>query len=100
MTDPRRITDFEWDEHNTAHIARHQVTPEEVEDVFLGKFEILRNREKTYLALGSSATGRYLTVVFVVKKTSDGPVIRVITARPMSRAEKRGYAKRAKKSKA
>jgi hypothetical protein len=24
---------FEWDRHNVAHIARHKVTPEEVEEV-------------------------------------------------------------------
>jgi hypothetical protein len=31
-----QIDDLEWDDRNEAHIARHQVEPEEVEDVCYG----------------------------------------------------------------
>jgi hypothetical protein len=32
------ISGFEWDDDNIFHIARHEFTPEEVEEVFAGDY--------------------------------------------------------------
>ena len=34
VSDVQRATKFDWDNQNTGHIARHGVTPEEVEQAF------------------------------------------------------------------
>jgi uncharacterized DUF497 family protein len=80
-----RISRFEWDEWNINHIAAHSVTPEEVEEVFIGRHMIKSTRDSRYIALGQTEEGRYLTIVFEQKQRS----IRVITARDMTQSERR-----------
>lgn len=79
-----RFSEFEWDEANTEHIARHQVTPEEAEEVFGGQYMIRKTREERYIALGQTEEGRYLAVVFARK----GNKVRIITARNMDDKER------------
>jgi len=81
------IRSFDWDDTNLEHIARHRVEPEEVEEVFSGRRFVFGSRAERYAALGVTATGRHLLVVFRI----DSGVMRVITARDMTRAEKRRY---------
>ena len=78
--------EFEWDEANEEHILRHDVYPEEVEEVFAGNPYIRRNRDR-YLVYGRDDSGPYLTVVC----TGRGARIRVITARDMNRSERSLY---------
>lgn len=85
------IRDFQWDDANEEHIARHGVTPAEAEELFFGRFELRRSRLGRYLVLGRSAAGRHLAVV--IDKLGAGWV-RVVTARDMSGAERRLYARR------
>lgn len=85
------IRDFEWDDDNEEHIARHGVTPAEVEEVFFFRFSVRRGRQGRYLVLGRSAEGRHLSVVIEKK---GGGWVRVVTARDMSQVERRLYAKR------
>ena len=99
MTSPWFIEEFEWDEANVDHLwERHQVEPEEAEEVLLGEdVRIRKGRlkkgEAYYEALGSTAEGRYLFVVFQLKGKG---LIRVASARPMSRAERKWYARKSK----
>ena len=86
-----RISSFEWDETNVAHIARHNITPEEVEETCFNNPLILRGRWKRYYALGQADSGRYLTVIFEVKFRG---IVRVITARDMDDSERRRYLRR------
>ena len=83
-----RVKYFDWVEHNIEHISRHDVSPEEVEEVFGNKSHIRKGRKKTFLAYGLTDFGRYLLVVFkyLAKET-----IRPITARDMTSKEKRFY---------
>jgi hypothetical protein len=74
--------DFDWDEANLAHIARHSVTPEEAEQVLLGfpldmELQIAdeSNGEERLLQIGETAKGRILQLVTTWR---DGKV-RVIT---------------------
>ncbi len=89
-----RCTGFDWDEGNAQkNWDRHQVTPEEAEDVFFHEPLIVRSdlrnskREKRYYALGQSSAGRLLFLVFTIRRN----LIRVISAREMNLNETRVY---------
>lgn len=85
---------FNWDEGNThKNWEKHQVTPAECEQVFLNHPLVLYNdikhskQEKRYFVLGHTELGRKLFIAFAVRKNR----IRVISARDMSRNERRVY---------
>jgi len=74
---------FEWDEANLGHIARHDVTPEETEQVILREpldieiqIEEPDNDEERLLQLGETAKGRILQLL----TTWRGGKVRVISA--------------------
>ena len=85
---------FEWDEGNSAkNWLRHEVQQAETEQALLNTPLVVnvtakhRATEPRYIALGQTDVGRLLTVVFTVR----GPRIRVISARAMSRRERKIY---------
>ena len=77
--------------------AKHQVEPYEVEEVFDSrpKFRFVekgnRTDEDVYLALGRSEAGRYLTILFIYKKTREALIL---SARDMARKERRQYGRK------
>lgn len=84
-----KIRNFEWDEANENHIARHDVKTGEAEEVLLsGKCFIRRTHSGRYGAYGQSLAGRYLFIVFEKLK---GSAVRVIMARDMADKEKRFF---------
>src|SRR5258706_7974538 len=85
---------FEWDAANSGKIwERHRVVPTECEELFLnrpfviGQDEEHSAAEKRIYGLGESDAGRLLFVVFTIRAR----LIRVISARDMSRKERRIY---------
>ena len=74
---------FDWDQANIEHIARHNLIPFEVEEALLDQ----QKNEQRWAALGKSYNGRVLFVVF----TRRNGLIRVITARDATPKEKRRY---------
>jgi uncharacterized DUF497 family protein len=85
---------FDWDDANAhKNWERHQVTPEEAEDVFFNEPLVVRSDirhsklEKRYYVLGHTDAGRRLFIVFVVRRK----LIRVISARDMNRNETETY---------
>ncbi len=78
-----------WDSENIAHIARHKVIPDEVEEVCHGKHIVRRTYDKRILLTGPTQSGRMLTIILgpTKKKSSYYPV----TARPASNKEIRLY---------
>ncbi|MGD0499555.1 MAG: BrnT family toxin [Bryobacteraceae bacterium] len=72
--------DFDWDEANTAHIARHGVTQAEAEEIVRGASIPLetedRSGEDRYTELGETTTGRLLLVVWTWRRRR----IRVVTS--------------------
>lgn len=91
-----RIAGFIWDDAddesgNVAHIARHGVSPEEVEEALINNPLVLRGTDGRYLAYGKSAEGRLLFVVFVRRGRG---LIRPLTARAMTDRETRLYRRR------
>jgi uncharacterized DUF497 family protein len=89
------FTDFDWDEGNVEHLwKRHRVTPEEVEEVFAGRFRWRKGRTRKgilyYEGLGQTQSGRYLAVIFQIKPPR---IVRIASSRPMSPAERKWYDK-------
>ena len=91
------IREFEWDDNNLEHIARHKVFPDEVEDVaFDDDPWIRKGRKGTRYMLGYTIAGRYLFVVYVLKSKG---IARVITSLDMDDKTKRLYKRRMKRGK-
>jgi hypothetical protein len=89
------VEGFAWDAGNSEkNWKRHQVTQAECEQVFANLPLLLSvtakagEVESRYFALGRTDTLRELAVVFTVR----GRRVRVISARPMSRRERKEYA--------
>jgi uncharacterized protein len=75
---------------------KHYVTTDEVEQVFNrpGRFRFIEKGdvqgEDLYAMLGQTEAGRYLVVYFVYKPTAEALIV---SAREMTKQEKRVYAK-------
>jgi len=87
-------TGFEWDAGNRdKNWERHKVSRGESEQVFFNRPVLVAADEKhsksesRYAALGQTNRGRLLSLVFTVRDTS----IRIISARDMSKRERRIY---------
>lgn len=88
------VEEFQWDEGNSAKSwARHGVTQTEAEQIFLNRPVVVAGDlahsgdERRHVIYGRTDGGRLLTVIFAVREN----LARVISARPMSRREIRGY---------
>ena len=83
---------FGWDLSNVSHIMRHSVTPFEVEDAARGPHVIIPARavagEDRWKLFGKTAEGRYLVVVFTIRRR----LFRTVTAYPMNSEERKIYA--------
>lgn len=97
MVDFGRITGFDWDAGNARKsVDKHDVGQSEAEQVFLNEPLVVAadtehsQGEAHYHALGSTDGGRLLHVSFTLR--ADETLIRVISARPMSRRERERYA--------
>ena len=95
MIDWSRILGFEWDSGNALKsIDKHGVSCEEAESVF-AQDEILvlkddrhSQDEERWHAFGRSNQERLLSVTFTVREN----LLRVISARPMNKRERKNYA--------
>ena len=91
---------FQWDAGNSAKIRdRHQVMPTECEELFFKRPLIVASdeqhsssSEERFYVLGQSDSGRLMFVVFTIR----GRLIRVISARDMSRKERRIFSRHEK----
>ena len=87
-----RIDEFIWNEDRIDHIARHNVTPEELEEVCFGIALVQRTKSEgenpVYYVLGQTMAGRYLFCVVIQFPDSRGYPV---TARIMTDKEKRRY---------
>jgi uncharacterized DUF497 family protein len=76
---------------------KHHVETHEVEEVFAGasKFRFVekgeREDENVYIALGQTDAGRYLTVLFIHKRTKDALIL---SARDMADKERNMYGRK------
>lgn len=77
-----------WDCWNVAHIARHQVTPEEVEEVCQGDPVVQQGSKGRSLVFGHTKSAR---IIIVVLDPEGEGVYYPVTARPASRRERAIY---------
>ena len=84
--------DIHWTDDSERHLARHHVTPEEVEQCTNRPFYTMTGRDSTTLLFGQTHAGRYLLVVLSV--AGDGRWY-VVTARTMTVSERHLYKKKA-----
>ncbi|MDX6291917.1 MAG: uncharacterized protein QOH50_992 [Kribbellaceae bacterium] len=81
--------EISWSPEREAHIARHGVTPGEVEDVCYSRPRwIATGRAGSTLVYGTSAAGRYLLVVLAEALDGRQPVV---TAREMTDSVRRMF---------
>jgi uncharacterized DUF497 family protein len=86
---------FDWDEGNARKNEKHGVTRAEAEQAFLNDplfitpDEEHSQSEQRYRALGKTASGRLLMIIFTSRQK--GTLIRVISARDMNARERRLY---------
>lgn len=73
---------FHWDKGNVDHIAKHEITPAEAEQVILNNpFDLefqARNGENRIIQIGETEQGRVLVVITTMREE----LIRVVTAFP------------------
>ena len=89
------IDELLWDEGNIEHLGRHQVVPEEAEEVVFQDAPIaVRARAGRYAVYGQTAAGRYI-VIFLdtvrVGRRRQPLMYRPVTVREMTEAERRRY---------
>jgi uncharacterized DUF497 family protein len=83
-----RIRRLNWDPGNIAHIALHQVTVDEAEEVCHGDPVSLHSYVGRIILIGPTEAGRMLAVVL---DPAGEDVYYPVTARPASRKERRYY---------
>ena len=87
---------FDWDAHNIAHVAKHKVTPAEVEQVLANDPLLIETQidpksgEERILELGHTDAGRVLFVTW----TPRGGFVRPVTAYRANRKTRADYYKR------
>ncbi len=96
----RSCSGFEWDDGNSdKNWLRHKVSRPECEQIFFNEPVIVYHdenhslSEKRWYALGKTDSCRYLFVVFTVRSE----LIRIISARDMSKKERKIYHEQAKR---
>jgi uncharacterized protein len=100
MLDFSRIEGFDWDAGNGRKSAdKHGISQAECEQIFFDlQLMVLTDvrhsmHEERFHALGRTPGGGHLHVTFTLR--AEGRLLRVISARPMSRKERSNYAREA-----
>ena len=90
MIDVRRLV---WDEWNVAHIARHDVIPDEVEEAcHRGDSYTDEGKKGRIRLIGTTASGRVIAAILDLD--DEEGVYYPVTARSASRQERRLYQER------
>lgn len=84
------ITDFDWDEFNIKKVWAHGVIPEDAEEVLYNDPLVRRTHSRRFIALGQTDEGRYLIVIYELKKPT---VVRIISAWNAKLNQRRKYQK-------
>lgn len=98
MGDGWEIDELLWDEYVVAHIARHDVTAAEVEEVVFGAATEWETQapppRQRLIAIGPTAANAKRILVVVCEMPSSRGTTVVVTARPATAREKRVYQER------
>lgn len=94
-----RIDGFDWDAGNREKCRKHGVSLTEIERLFTGGPLAIRpdpahsRDEERFLAIGKTARGRSVFLVFTIRERRGARLIRPISARYMHRKEVEAYEK-------
>ena len=77
-----------WDKWNIEHIARHEVTRQEVEEVCEARYIAGQGHSGRFIVIGLTGINRMLAVIL---EASEEEMYYVVTARSASRRERRIY---------
>jgi uncharacterized DUF497 family protein len=85
---------FEWDNENTKHLAAHNVTPAEFEQLLNNDpvdldYE-MRGHEERYRSVGVTNRGRLLSAVWTIRNGK----VRAITAFPAGVSDRKAFLER------
>ena len=92
-----QISGFDWDDGNWPKCGKHGVTREEIEHVLLGTPAVMPDphpNEPRMRAIGRTATGRYMFLVFMLRTVDSKNLLRPISARYMHPKEIEHYENR------
>ncbi len=95
----KSVTGFEWDDGNSMKNERHGVSDAEAEQLFVNEPLVVledaahSKTERRWHALGRTNEGRLLHATFTLR--AGGSRVRIISARPMHRNERKAYEKAA-----
>jgi uncharacterized DUF497 family protein len=100
---PDSIGGFDWDPGNRGKCRKHGVALADIEALFRRPLAIhparFGSKEERFIAIGSTAEGRNVLVVFTLRKRGATTLIRPISARYMHLREVAYYEKAAKTEK-
>ena len=85
-----KIAGFDWDDGNWPKCAKHGVSREEIEQVLLGEPAVMPDPflgEPRMRAIGKTATGRHVFLVFRYTRNNGQTRLRPISARYMHQKE-------------
>ena len=85
-----KIAGFDWDKGNWPKCGKHGVSRTEIEEVFTGTPAVETDpfpEEVRMRAIGKSAAGRYVFVVFMLREIDGQMKLRPISARYMHEKE-------------
>jgi uncharacterized protein len=83
------VKDLIWDDWNIAHIARHDVTKDEVEQACQSDYMVFDGDKGRFLVIGTTETERVLAVV--LDPEPEPGIYYPVTARSADRKERRLY---------
>jgi uncharacterized protein len=92
-----RVDGFDWDDGNWPKCAKHGLTKDEIEDVFASKSMSVFpakegvSGEARQTAIGQTTEGRYVFVVFALRRLINRILIRPVSARFMHEKEIKHY---------
>jgi hypothetical protein len=84
-----RVRRLIWDAWDVAHIARHEVTPDEVEQVCHGNVLVQQGHSGRTVLVGPTVAGRMLEIV--LDPEPNNGVYYVVTAHPASKKDRALY---------
>jgi uncharacterized DUF497 family protein len=92
------VDGFDWDDGNRAKCGKHGLSVSVIENLFTRPLAILPDtahsqRERRYLAIGRTQTGRGVFLAFTLRRKGEKVLIRPISARYMHKKEIAAYEK-------
>lgn len=89
-----KIAGFNWDDGNWPKCGKHGVSKEEIEQVMMGTPAVMpdpHTNEPRMRAIGKARVGRYVFLVFMLRRIDGKNMIRPISARYMHPKEVEHY---------